>query len=478
MSPSARRSLFAVLAAAFVFGCQSTYKRANELAEKGQFIEAAELFERLVREKPDDKEVRELRDRARWRALEHLLGQARLARRDGKPMEAEDQLEAFLSYRLRWNTKLNGALESSLSDELEETHKHLRAYIGDPARKGEALLAEQRYRRKQKLLQHEELKEMNQEMRSTVSSSGQRTCAELKAKAQPQQPYFTQLVVRYCEHFSSPAPAPPALPDASPTLAVDGSLGGTSAAQTEGLRARLVAAFEKSPWSSPKGTAKAPATLSGELEARIQRSPVVLNVPWTEQVPYVAFVTRTEPYQEHYIDQEPYTAYENGQPVTRTKNVERTRTKYREVTAKETRDRPEPRVYRHEAVEVSVRYALSVVVKASLGARGGLTATANPVFTYVGHDHNASFPPAGVAPSRAQFPACEAWYEGQLSAMERSFGELLQQRWREDFCSAGAYSLDEAARGARGVDELPTPARSELAKVLGDDAPLVPSLLP
>jgi hypothetical protein len=102
--------------------------------------------------------------------------------------------------------------------------------------------------------------------------------------------------------------------------------------------------------------------------------------------------------------------------------------------------------------------------------RSPLTVLVTDSHTAHGYEHNVTFEPGNVRPTRPSFPSSEAWFTEKARGLEQAFGEQLLARWREFYCSAPALTLDEAARCARSGTELPAQAHKALLEVLGDDA--------
>jgi hypothetical protein len=454
--------------------CTTLRGRADELARKGQFVEAAALYDDLVRKSPHERELVIVRDGLRWKALEQLLGNARRYRMEGQDEHAEDDLLRFLDRRAEWNARLNGALESSLLEELGGTHQHLRRLIAAPARQGLALTAEHALARKRPLLAHREMAVIQREMESAVLQSGRDTCQRLRAVPSEDAPHWRELVFRYCGRWREYAPQPPPAPELFGPPGFSGDVEGLGDAQRELLRDRLTRAFEASPWFSPSATPRVDFTLAGRFSTRRDSQGVQLTAPYTEKVPYTDYEERTETVEEPYTEEEEYTDSE-GERKTRT--VQKVRTFTRVFTVPVTRYRDEPRTFEYHALRLSVDHRLALSSTGVLDARHGpLTAVLQDQLSESGYEHEVSFLEAGVTPSRVAFTPTHAWVEQRVEALGALFSKKLVEHWRQAHCSTPAATLDDAARCARAGVALPTPAYQVLSEVLGDDAARVPSL--
>ncbi|NMO21348.1 hypothetical protein HPC49_00885 [Pyxidicoccus fallax] len=455
--------------------CVTTLRgRADELARKGQYVEAAALYDDLVRKSPYEQELVTTRDDLRWKALEQLLGNARRFRLEGQDENAEEDLLRFLNHRVEWNSKLNGALESSLLEEMGGTHQHLRQIIGAPAQQGLALTAEHALGRKRPLLAHREMAVIQREMENAVLQSGKDTCQRLRNASSEDAPHWRELVFRYCTRWREFAPQPPPPPELLGPPDFSGDVEGFDSAQLELLRGRLARAFKASPWFSPSATSRPEFSLAGTFSTRKDSQNVQLTAPYTEKVPYTDHEDRTETIEEPYTDVEEYTD-SKGEKKTRT--VEKVRKYTRTFTVAVTKYRDVARTFEYHALRLSVDHRLALSSTGVLDARRGpITAVLQDQFGESGYEHDVTFYDADVRPKRVRFTPPHGWVEQQVEAMGAAFSKRLVDHWRESYCSTPALTLDDAARCARAGTTLPTPAYRVLSEVLGDDAARVPSL--
>lgn len=457
-----------------VCACTTLQGKANELAERGRYIEASEIYDQLIRERPTDESLVNARDDLRWKALEQLLGRARRHRFDGNDDEAEHFLERFLARRSQWNTKLDGALESSLEDEFEATYLHLRRVILQPAQQGLALTAEQPLHQKRALLAHPELGKVRRELEGAILQGGKATCARLKQTPTAGAPHWMELVARYCRRYQESAPQPPPLPEVVTVPAWSGSVDGVSAAQREQLQARLSQVFEASPWYSPAATRQAGFTLRGHFTERREQQTVRLTAPWTDRVPYTDHEERTETIEEPYEEEEEYTD-ETGKKQKR--KVTRTRTRTRSYTVPVTKYREVHKAFDYSAQRHALTYGFSVSATGVLvEQRGPLTAAHTDQLSLHGFEHDVSFPPGNVSPQRPDFPPPHGWFGQNVAQLEKTFAGQLREHWHQAYCAVPGLTLEEAARCARVGTELPAHASQRLAEVLGADGPRVPVL--
>jgi hypothetical protein len=454
--------------------CSTLRGRADELARNGQFVEAAALYDDLVRQDPKKTELVNARDDLRWRALEQLLGNARRYRLEGQDEKAEEDLLRFLAHRAEWKSKLNGALESSLLEEMEGTHKHFRQLIGAPAQKGLALTAESHLVRKRPLLAHREMVVIQREMESVVAQSGRAACLKLKDTSSEDSPHWRELVFRYCRHWREYAPRPPVPSELLGPPEWSVQLEGLNSAQQARLQARLAQAFEASPWFSPDATPRPSFTLLGRFSTRHGSDSVQRTATWSERVPYTDHEERQETIEEPYEDEEQYTD-DKGQKKTR--KVTKYRKRTRNFTVPVTRYRDVPRTFEYHALRLSVEHRIALTSTGVLDpGRAPLTTTHQDQFSESGYEHEVTFHPGGVSPQRVSFTPTHSWLEKQVDAMGERFSAQLVEHWRQSYCGHPVLTLDEAARCARSGAALPTQAYRVLSEHLGDDAARVSTL--
>ncbi|WP_147452438.1 hypothetical protein [Corallococcus praedator] len=465
-----RRKFFLMpllLLASTVTACSTIRGQANDLAEKGRFIEAAELYVKVVEDSPNDTSLRASLDDLRWRGLSQLLTGSRQARLEGRDEDAERNLEQFLAYKVKWNSKLDGGMESSLLEEMAGTHQHLRQLIGEQAKRGHALTAESHLNRKRALLAHAEMAPIRRDMENAVQQGGEATCARLKQSPSVGTAHWAELVSRYCRHYRQDAPRAPMFPEALGVPMFQVSMDGISNDVVKYLMARMAGAFEASPWYSDASSRRVPLTLEGSLREDNSSQPVSLTATWTEQVPYTDHEDRTATAEVPYSVEE---AYED-KGVMKKRLVTQKKTVEYKTTVEVTKYRDVPRAFEYRALRREVEYHFAVVAQAVLqDQHAPLAVKAEKSLTASGYEHNITFTPGGVTPQKFAQPSKDGWLDGELQGYEQTFFRTLLARWQDSFCTAPALTREEAARCARGGAELPGPARQALLDTLGDDA--------
>ncbi|NVJ10072.1 hypothetical protein HUW63_33230 [Myxococcus sp. AM001] len=466
--------LLLVVSVLALCACTTLRGRADSLARKGMFVEAAAIYDDLIQKRPHDPELLLAREDLRARALAQLLSNARETRLEGDDEEAEAWLLRFLDHRTAWNSKLNGGLESSLREEVDGTRRHLQRLVGNSARQGHALTAEQALQRKQPLLAHRELALISRDMEWLVLQSGKTSCQRLRDLSTEDSPHWRELVFRYCGHWREYAPRPATAPELFGSPSWTGTVEGLDEAQQAQLEARLTQAFESSPWFAPGGSTRPEFSLEGRFVTERESQPVSLSASWTDRVPYTDHEDRTEVTEEPYEAEEEYTD-EDGKTKTRTvtKYTQHTHT----YSVPVTRYRDVPKSFEYHALRLSQAHHVAVASSAVLDARRGpLTVTLQDQLSESGHEHDVTFTEGNVRPQSPSFTHAETWLEAKVEALRVTFARQLAEHWRESYCSTPSLTLDEAARCARAGIAVPIQASRVLSDILGADATQAHSL--
>lgn len=459
-------------------GCMTRFRRANELAEEGKFVEAAMLFEELARENPKDADVAERLQRARRRAVEHALGRARQARLRGESVVAQKHFAEGLELREKWNLKLDGALETTVEEEAEDATRYLRQHVLPHAQSGEALTAEEWVARYDFLLRHVELASLKRELVDAARQSGRAKCERLRPSAGDRKPYWTELVAAFCLHFGSTPPARLPLPEVAREVKGQARVSGLGEGTLGELEGRLGMALHDSPWFSEDGQSTASFSAVGAASLRESSDPVRLSAEWVERVPYTVDVVRRVEEQVPVTECESYQEPNpRGGTVSRVREVTRTKTVTREVVVRETRFRDVARVFEFQALRVDRQVSFSVRAEVQSGGQLVAAAGQEDEARQVGYSHDVTFNPAGVRPTRPGFVEPGAYFGRQSAALIEKFSHSLRESWRARFCGAGSFSLEEGARCARVVEKVPGEALDALRREVGEDASRLPPLV-
>src|SRR5438477_10437612 len=98
-----RRAAIVLAACAALGGCTTMRGGADDAFDHGDYLKAAELYDRVVVADPNDVDAKALRTSARAKALRQMLADAQSARRSGRTEDANARLAQLLEKRDLWN---------------------------------------------------------------------------------------------------------------------------------------------------------------------------------------------------------------------------------------------------------------------------------------------------------------------------------------------------------------------------------------
>jgi hypothetical protein len=486
----------ALLATSTLWACVTARGRADQSFERADYVAAAEQYETLLAASPADGALRARRDAARAAALTQLAARARDERIAGGAPSLP-AVGALIARRNQWPEHLGSWTAATLAEETAAAGAAVQAEVrGQLA--AEPLGAEAALAARAALLPAAELAPLFAGLGAEVRAAGQARCKVTAPVDAEAEPYLARLAAGYCAHFGLTTPVATRLPDGVAALDLDGAITGMTAAQRARLDGALDGWLRASPWYEPAAET-ATATVAGSQAASFASTEVTLSAPWTELVSYQVQESYQEPYQESYQQSYqqsytvsvPYTTHRTesyscgygtnhrtctrsvSQTSHRTETRYRTayrtayRTKYRTAHRTVTRTRSEARTYHYDATARNARYRGSWALSLGLGP-APLDLHIDAADQKSGYDHDASFGPAGVAPTRANLDSFDVWSERLLLRLGAELPARLVAQWAASFCREPQYSAETAARCGYGA-ALPAPARGALSRLYGGD---------
>ena len=483
-----------------VAGCaQSINSRADEAYKKRRYLEAAELYDQVVRADPKDGKSAAKRTQARTEALRELLAATSQARVAGKLDLATTTLAELLVRRNSWAMKLEGQAAKELTVEIVAAGSAIATAVTQTATTRGPLSGELLAAHYAPLLAHVDFQNWRAEIQDSVRGVGRTKCDALAPRATT--PYWSWVVASYCAHFGGTEIKLLPRPNLRTGLVVEGSVVGIPAEDTSRIRNTISTAFRESVWFSPDAPKQAHAQLGGKVAATFDSRPVSRTATWNEQVPYTAYEDAQESYQEPYNDQEsyqeqvphtsyrteskpcgsstcsesvPYTEYSSE---TRYRTVTKYRTAYRTVQKAVTRYRDVPRSFTYAAVERSGRYVSALRIRFDRDSPE-IAAEIKNDSVQSGLDHDVSNPDAGVSPSRANLPQLADFTAHEETRLVAGVKTKLEAAYREQYCSAAEYTLEAAATCAYlAPADVPPGVHAALRGAFGDDELQIASIL-
>ncbi len=489
-----------VVAAVLVSGCAaSVSSRADDALHKRQYLEAAELYDQVVKNDPKDGKALARRTEARNAVLRELLAATARSRIAGQLDAATSKLAEMLVRRDSWAMTVDAETNKELTVEVVAAGSAIATSVSKTAGAAGPLSAEQIALHYAPLLAHHDFVNWRHEIDDSVRTAGAAACTSLQPRAT--SPYLSWAIAGYCKHFS--VDEVKVLPRANlrTGVMIEGSIVGIAAEDTVRIRETLTGAFRESVWFSADAARSARGNLGGKLTATFDAKTVSRTANWTEQVPYTDYENRQESYQEPYNDTEyyeeqvPHTEYHSEShpcgsstcsesvPTTvyssesRTRTVTKYRTAYRSVTVPVTKYRDVPRSFSYEATERSARYVSSLRIRVDREALDVAADISGDFFEH-GFDHDVTNVDAGVSPSRANLPSLADFTAREESRLRDELRRRLEVRYAELYCAAKTFGVEEAAACAYlAPARVPMAVHTTLHGVFGADEELLPSVL-
>jgi hypothetical protein len=481
---------------ACLVGCASVRSKADDAFEQGNYLAAADLYDQVVKDDPDDRSAQARRDDARNAVLRVLLFQAEQARTAQDDAGAAGKLDELLRRRDGWAVPVDPRLVPQIAAAVDLTGRWLAGAVATRVSSVGPLGGEALVHSYAALLAHSDFARVARDLAMATKRAGIAKCDTFVTAT----PYASWVAARYCAHFGVTREVP-VLPNLANGLVIDGAISGETDDQTTDLRRALAVAFRGSVWFEAAAPTAAHATLAGHIAAAFGSHPVTRVMTWTESVPYTEYETSQESYEEPYDDTETYTesvpsteyrtetvpcgdtTCTNTVPETvyhdetRTRTVTKYRTAYRTVTNPVTKYRDEEREFSYDAIERVGAYtsALTLQVDRELPV---VIAAVESAFTQSGDDHDVSNSAAGVSPHRANLMSIEALATREQGRLAERFAQVLDERYGAVYCTLETYDVEAASACAyRDPSRTPPAAHAQLATLLGGDERFVNPLL-
>jgi hypothetical protein len=489
-----------VAALILAVGCAPSVKsQADTAFSQKKYLEAAELYDQVLRKDRNDTRAQNRRTQARIEVMRELLAATARMRSAGQDDAAMGTLAEMLARRTGWGMKVDGDLQRALTVEVVAAGSAIATAVTKTAGSAGPLSAEVMAQHYAPMLAHPEFANWRTEIADSVTSTGRSACSDLTEKAKT--PYLSWVVSSYCKHWGINDVTIVTRTNLRSRVNIDGSLAGISPDESGRIRDSLATAFQASVWFLADAPRTTHATLGGRIGVDFNARTVSRTANWTEQVPYTDYVTEQESYQEPYDDTEtyyeqvPHTEYHTvsvpcgsstcseSRPETvyrsesRQRTVTKYRTAYRPVTKPVTRYREVPRSFNYEAVERSGKYTSMLRVRFDRD-QPDVTAEITGNFFEHGFDHDVYNGAAGVSPERANLPSLSDFTVREETRLHDELRGKLDARYAELYCSAAQYKLEEAAACTYlAPANVPAGVHAALRTAFGPDEVLLPTVL-
>ncbi|MGE3544341.1 MAG: hypothetical protein AB7L28_10425, partial [Kofleriaceae bacterium] len=217
--------------------CTTLRGRADEAYARGDYLEAAKLYDQMVAAEPDNAEALERRFAARAAALRAMLQATQLARSTGRTEAAINELARLLHHRDLWAMPPDPDLVAPIAAEVTAATAHVQVMIDGLVMARRPLGAQQTLGRFQSLLSRRDFDNRYELLRTTVAAAGRRHCDKLIAESSTAAtPYWNRFLNRYCAYWGSATRRDAQLPHVRSGLLVVGGIHGESRAQISELQ--------------------------------------------------------------------------------------------------------------------------------------------------------------------------------------------------------------------------------------------------
>ena len=493
----------------------SLSERAGEAMKRGDYRKAAELYDELVAKNPKDQVALQKRTEARHGVLRQIFQANQVARSKNDRALAIRHLGNLLQQRDDWAMEIEPRFANALAAEVGMAGNDIAIDVDHKTNTVGPLASEHLLVSHAELLGHRDFGGRGDAIYMKVRDVGRGACsthaADVTRPGTTATPYWRWLVDRYCAHWGErDRVGAVELPNLHSGFYVVGEVDGQTAGETDALESALTQAFRASAWYSPTAPNAVHTKLTGRVAIGFTQRSLTQHTTYDEEVPYTDYETRQESYQEPYDDTEsyteqvPYTETESRPEVCeecsptgtcqrqtcaktetvtkyrteyKTRTVTRYRTAWRTVTEPVTKYRTVTHPYSYDATEVTGSYATQLAVRVVEPATPevvGVVASTAHAQTLSGIDHDVTFAPAGVYPSRANLPSREAVLAQQRRALQERLVAVLDERYARLYCTRATYDR-EAAAACAYLDHAKAPAavHATLRSVFGADEPFL-----
>ncbi len=402
--------LVLVLLMGLVTSCSGLVGKGDKLYEQGLYEEAAGFYQRALNKSPDNVDAHLGLSRARYKILDRGLIDVRMLRLAANMPGATQKLEQLLRHRQAWNTELQGAISSTLSEETGYARSWLRA-------EGKRLANEEfpdRYRwhkyAYRQLIVTTEIGPLLTEYDHIAKKKGKQRCLMLAKTVSGQRFFLAAYTQKYCSawgqdvHLNVDKTDVTRFSSLHPAVAVR-HFTGDGERQDANLEAQLnqlQGAFRQSIWYAPKGSRTLSVDVSGQV--RYRRS------------------AKNERRRKIY---------------TVNKTVIRKDEAGKEIRAVI----EEEQIYAYIARVFRETFKVDIVYRAQL-LNQPVSRRANVVKNNTTTFHTENFPGAGLTPLNPEFLNLSPIFNQQMKRLNADFLAAMQEVWKTEYCETQISQSD------------------------------------
>lgn len=473
-------------------GCASQLSQADRAFARGEYEQAAEMYEMLVAGTP---ELTARMQEARRRAFDKRLDRFESSKPNVEAALAE--LSAAFELREEWPTDTVGAT-ARLNAAVQWLRPRLALDIDARLAIHRPRAAQRLFARRFRPLRWPELIDLRAEIQERIHAEAIASCAALELEL-ASSPFVRQFAATYCKGLEAPWPQESHVPYTISRFDVDVHVDGLTAEDNERLEAELGILLRKTPWYSPSATDVGRAQVEGSLTSDFFAEDVVVSAPYSVRIPYLDTESYQEPYDESYLATEYYTvsvphtvwsseSYSCGtfssprtcsrqtshtehRSESRSRLVTRHRTAYRTKQRIVTRYREEHRTHEYQARKHHGRYAAAwrVAIEGP-GWPSPLPVQFRRDDAETAIEHDETFEPADLVPSHPRLRSHATWVDQQIRYLARELFDAMTNSWTHAFCAKGSYDAEAGARCVYGDgDDAPIRAKDALRSAFHGD---------
>lgn len=440
----------------FSAGCSSAQKRAEKLFEDGLFFEAAEQYQSILKEHPEDTEALQGLKRSRDAWIDRGLIDVRLGRQSGKHEGAADLLMLIMSRETEW--KAAPASKAAFTQREENSYFiefALKRLEKDWERK-QPLRAEYFIKKYSPILTTADQSGLIANVLERTRSLGSETCkimiSGINPKTFSKTSYFYRgFLIRYCDHWQTALPAswerkskggkieaPADLPTFYTSAHLQGSVAGLSAPRFKSLELKLGEALGKTAWFEPMSSSSALLPISGQWSESHDRTPHDQRHVYFIDEPYTKYV---QVEHERSVPETVHTSVPDSTAPggVRHEDVTHYRTEKYITTEQQTAFRQVDRVYTYVATFHDQKIGVDLSIHFDLQSKM-LDATLSEKAHAEGLEHQEHQPSIGLNPVSPKLIDVEAWWKEQSTRFTERLQQALATSWIDRFCGESVYS--------------------------------------
>ena len=439
--------------------CSTPLKKANEMLEAGNFVEASQMYENLVKKEPDNVEAVLGLKKSREKLLDKILIDERKARLSGNEFMALDFLLSCQKKQGEWQMPPSVLAGTTQEEELDGGLKFLTKIVDERLTANQPLGAEislvkydPLYSQKAQASGQAKWQALREKTRvkgrswcvSEVKSAGLQTLWE-------SQVYHTEFLERACRYFGEEpfskisGQRKKRIEWSVTAVHLNKPAAGLPPDITFTLEEEINQGIRVTGWYESLTTRVLKIDSAGTYRPSHQTEPVRLTHAYEEEVPYTEYEDKKEK------------KLVNGQWVEHVERVP--------VTKK----RREMKTLMFDGKKHSQTLTLAIQLDALLGDAQDLTvgASHSSDLHEEGVEHSQNIPALGLTPKRAELRAPSNWLKEQLQVEAKKFVGQLHQKWIDQMCASAAGVAAEAT--AQSTATLSVTLNEQMLRCLRDD---------